>query len=86
MMTSNISRIKFSGIGLYHFRVHMSDPSLSFCGLRTDFVAFVDTAPLPDHIMDVVKTVAVTVFCGMIFAVFLFYFYCHEGMESEYDY
>lgn len=78
MFVSNNSRIVFSAPGLYHFRVELADKTGSFCELTSEFLVYVDKAPLPSHIMVIVRATAVSIFGGTIFFFFLFNFYADD--------
>ena len=72
------------GAGLYHFGVRLVDEEVSFCDLSTEFIAFVDNEPLPDHLMQILNASVVSGFCGVMFIVFLYHFY-YEADSERYD-
>ena len=83
MSVGKNSRVKFAGPGLYHFRIELLDKSVSFCDLKTEFIVYVDKAPLPQHIMHIVRASAVSLFAGIIFCVFLCYFYFRHDDDDQ---
>jgi len=69
------SSISFKASGLYHFKVELVDKTISFCLLETEFIVYVDGAPLPHPAEDLVRAGTSMIFGTAILAVFLFQYY-----------
>ena len=68
---SNTS-IELKGSGLYHFKLDVLRENISFCDFQTEFLIYVDGAPLPYPIDDVIRACTAFVFGFILLALFLY--------------